>query len=99
MIFETHTGATVKYILPDDKANEAFDELDGNIKGVDWEVETEIKEPAAHMLHLNNNQYAAISGEEDDEDNDTESTGVENNGKITGVRHDDKTKGVDSDKK
>ena len=58
---------------------------------MDWEAE--IKEPAAH---INNNQYASLAGEEDDEVNDTKSTGVENDGKITGVRHDNKTTGVDS---
>ena len=47
------------------------------------------------MLQLNNNQYAALAGQEDNEDNDTESTGVENDGKITGVRHNNKTTGVD----
>ena len=50
---------------------------------MDWE--TEIQDPAAHMPKLNNNQYAALTGKEDDEDNDTESTGVENDGEITGV--------------
>ena len=40
LIFENHTGATVSDLLPDDEANEAFDELDGNIKGVDWGAET-----------------------------------------------------------
>ena len=49
------------------------------------------------MPQLNNNQYAALEGEEDDEDNDTESTGVENDGKIKGVQHGEKTTGVDSD--
>ena len=41
--------------------NEAFDEIDGNITGVDWEVETEIKEPATHTPQINNNQYAALA--------------------------------------
>ena len=49
------------------------------------------------MPQLNNNQYAALAGEEENEENDTKSTGVENNGKITGVRHDNKTSGVDND--
>ena len=48
------------------------------------------------MPKLNKNKYAALAGEEDNEDKDTESTGVENNSEITGVRHDDKTTGVDS---
>ena len=48
------------------------------------------------MPQLNNNQYVALAGEEDDQNNYTESTGVENDGKITGVRHDDKITGVDS---
>ena len=85
MIFENRTGATVHDILPDDEANEPFDKLNGNITGVDWEAETEIQEPVAHMTQLNNNQYATLEGDEDDEDNDTKSTGVENDGKITGV--------------
>ena len=63
MIFENRTGATVNGILPDDEANKAFNEIDGNIAGVDWEAE--IKEPAAHMTQLNNNQYAAMAGDED----------------------------------
>ena len=49
------------------------------------------------MPQLNNNQYAALAGEEDDEGNDNKSKGVENDGKITGVRHDDEITGVDSD--
>ena len=48
------------------------------------------------MTELNNNQYDALAGEEDNEDNDTESIGVDNGSKITGVRHDDKITGVDS---
>ena len=95
LIFENRTGATVNDILPYDEANESFDKIYGNITGVYWEAE--IQYPAAHMLQLNNTQYAALADEKDDEENDTESTGVENGGKITGVRHDDKTTGVDSD--
>ena len=83
LIFENRTGATVNDIMTDDKANEAFNKIDGNITGVDWE--TEIQDPAAHMPKLNNNQYATLAGKEDDEDNDTESIGVENDGEITGV--------------
>ena len=49
------------------------------------------------MTQLNNNKYAALAGEEEDGDNDTESTRVDNNGKITGVRHNKKTTGLDSD--
>ena len=56
----------------------------------------EIQDPAAHMPQLNTNQYAALAGEEEDEDNDTKSTGVGNDGKTTGVRHDKKITGVDS---
>ena len=37
------------------------------------------------MPQLNNNKYAALTGEEEDEDNDTKSTEVENDGKIIGV--------------
>ena len=40
LIFENRTGATVNDILPDDKVNEAFDEIDRNITGVEWEAET-----------------------------------------------------------
>ena len=96
LIFENRTGATVKDILPDDKANEAFNKIDGNIGGVDWEPETQ--DPAEHMPQLNNNQYAALAGDEDDEEIDTKSTGVENNIKITGVRHDNEITGVGNDK-
>ena len=95
LIFENHTGATVNDILPDDEANEVFNKIDGNISGMEWEAET--KEPVAHMPQLNNNQYASMAGNENDEENNTESTGVENDSKITGVRHDDKITGVDSD--
>ena len=96
-IFENRTGATVENILPDDKANKAFNKIDGNIAGVDWDAE--IQEPAAHMPHLNNNQYTELAGDADDEENDTKITGVENNGKITGMRHDNEIIGVDSDNK
>ena len=84
LIFENSTGATVNDIMPDDKANEAFKKIDRNITGVDWEAK--IQEPAAHMPQLNNNKYAALEGEEDDEDNDTEITGMENDEEITGVQ-------------
>ena len=93
LIFENRTGATVNDILPYDEANEVFDKIDENIPGVDWEAE--IQEPEAHMPQLNNNKYAALTGKEDDEDNETESTGVGNDGEFTGVQHDDKTTGVD----
>ena len=43
LIFENHTGATVNHILPNDEANEAFDEIDGDITGVEWEAEAEIQ--------------------------------------------------------
>ena len=69
LIFENCIGATVNDILPYDEANEVFDKIDENIPGVDWEAE--IQEPEAHMPQLNNNQYAALAGEEDNEDNDT----------------------------
>ena len=100
LIFEKHTGATVNDILPDEKANEVFNKIDGNISGVDSEAK--IQEPAAHTPPLNNNQYVELAGNEDDEkngddqENDTESTGVENDGKVAGVRHGDKITGVDS---
>ena len=51
----------------------------------------------AHIPQLRNNQYTALSGEEDNEENDTDSIGVDNDGEITGVRHDNKTTGVDND--
>ena len=35
LIFENRADITVKDILPDDDANEAFNEIDGNITGVD----------------------------------------------------------------
>ena len=97
LIFENRTGATVNEILPDDKKNEAFDEIYGNITGVEWEAEAEIQYPGTHTPQISNNQYAALVDEEENENNDNKSTGVENDGKITGVRHDDKITGVDSD--
>ena len=39
LIFENRTRATVNDILPDDEANEAFKQIDGNITGVEWETE------------------------------------------------------------
>ena len=63
LILKNHTGSTVNDILTDDEANEAFDELDGDITGGDWEAKMEIQDPAAHMPQLNNNQYAALAGE------------------------------------
>ena len=89
----------VNDILPDDKANETFDEIDGNITGVEWEAETETQEPETHTPQTYNNQYAALADEEENEDNDNASTGVDNNGEITGVRHDDEITGVDSNNK
>ena len=85
LIVENRTGATVNDILPDDEVNEVFDEIDGNITGVNWEAETEIQEPATHILQINNNQYAALADEEENEGNDNVSTGVDNAGEITGV--------------
>ena len=72
LVFKNCTGATVNEILPDDEVNEAFNEIDGNFTGVDWKAE--VQDPMAHMPQLNNNQYAALAGEEDNKDNDTEST-------------------------
>ena len=100
LILENRTGAIVNDILPDDEANEAneaFDKLDKNITGVVWEAETEIQEPATHMPQINNNPYAELVGEEDNEGNDNKITGVDNDGEITGVRHDDEITGVDND--
>ena len=99
LIFENRTGATVNDILPDDEANEAFDEINGNITGVEWDAETEIQEPATHIPQINNNQYAVLADKEENENNDNESTGVDNDGKITRVRHDDEITGVDSNNK
>ena len=64
-----------------------FNEIDCNIVGVDWEVK--IQDLESHMPQLNNNQYASLAGDEDgnkkghDQENDTESIGVENDGEIT----------------
>ena len=44
LIFENLTGATANDILPDDKANEAFNEVDRNITGVDWEAKIKIRQ-------------------------------------------------------
>ena len=83
LIFENRTGATVNNILPDDEANEAFNKIDDNIAGVDWEVE--VKEPTSHIPQLNINQYAALAGNDYDEENDNKRTGLDNDGKITGA--------------
>ena len=97
--FENRTGVTVNDILPDDKANEAFDEIDGNITGVEGEAEAEIQEPATHIPQINKNQYALLADEEENEDNDNKSTGVDNDGEITGVRQHEKITGLDSNNK
>ena len=49
------------------------------------------------MPKLNNNQYASLAREEDNEGNGNESTGVDNNCEIIDVRHDNKITGLDSD--
>ena len=97
LVFENRTGATVNDIQPEDEVNEAFIKIDGNIAGVEWEAK--IQEPEAHMPQLNNNQYAALAGEEDNEEKDNKITGVDNDGKIIGVRHNNKITGVDSNNK
>ena len=48
LIFENRTGATVNDILPDDKENEVFNEIDGNITGVECEEEAKSQEPSTH---------------------------------------------------
>ena len=83
--------------MPDEEADEAFNGIDRNITGVEWEAE--IQELEANITQLNNSQYAEIADKEDDAENDTESTGVENDRKITGVCHNDEITGVDSDNK
>ena len=74
--------------------NKAFKKINGYIAVVDWEaepLEQEIQETAVHIPHINNNKYAALAGDEDndkngdDQENKNKSTGVENDGKITGV--------------
>ena len=64
---------------------------------MEWEVDAETADPAAHTPQTFNNQYGALVDEEENEDNDNKSTGVGNDGKITGVQHDDEIAGVDSD--
>ena len=61
LIFENRTVATVYDILPDDEANEAFDKIDGNITGVEWEAEAEPQEPATYTTQTFNNQYTALA--------------------------------------
>ena len=39
-IFENGTRATVNDLLPYDEANKAFEKMDYNITGVEWEAET-----------------------------------------------------------
>ena len=62
-----------------------------------WEAETEIQEPATLILQINSNQYAALAGKEDNEGNNTESTGVDSDGKIIGFRHYGEITGMDND--
>ena len=69
LIFENLTGATVNDILPYDEANKAFDEIDGNITGVEWEAEAETQEPATQTPQTYNNQYAALENEDNDKKN------------------------------
>ena len=83
LIFGNRTGSTVNDILPDDKENEVFDKIDGNITGVEWEAEAETREPATYITQTFNNQYAALADKEENEDNNNESTGVKNDGEIT----------------
>ena len=64
---------------------------------MEWEAETEIQELATHIPQINNNQYAALAGEEDNGGNDNEITGVDNDGEIIGVQHNDEITGLDSD--
>ena len=71
--------------------------MDRNITGVEWQAETEIQQPETHIPQINNNQYAALAGEKDNEGNGNESTGVDSKGEITGVQHNDKTAEVDSE--
>ena len=105
IIFLNHAGVMVNNIFPDDDANEAFNKIDRNIAGVDWEAEPpeqEIQDPEVHIPHMNNNQYAALADDEgddeneDDQENDTKSTGVENDDERIEVRHGNKITGVDS---
>ena len=87
-IFENCDGVIVKNILPDDDANEAFNEINWNIAGVEWKaepLETETQEVAVHIPHINNNQYAALGDHEDNienedkKENHRKSTVVDNN--------------------
>ena len=49
-IFLNRTGPTVNDILSDDKVNELFNEIDGNIIRMYWEAE--MHDPAAHTTQL-----------------------------------------------
>ena len=69
LIFEKRTGATVNNLLPDDKTNVERLSLAGNITSVEWDAETEIKYPATQIPQINNNQYAALAGEWNSENN------------------------------
>ena len=105
LIFENHAGVTVIDILLDDDANKAFNKINGNIAGVEWEaepLEQEIQEVAVKIARIQKNQYAALADDEgndeneDKQENDTKSTGVENSSKSTGVCHENESTGVDS---
>ena len=72
IIVDNRVGVAVNDILSDDDANEAFSKIDRNIAGVEWEAEPldpELPEVAVHIPHINNNQYAALADNEDDDEN------------------------------
>ena len=89
MIFENCTGIAVDDISPDDDVNEAFRKMDGNIAELEWGTEPlEAKptetEPIEAIIHNNqymplpyNNQYVPLAENYEDNEDNNESTGVE----------------------
>ena len=108
LIFENCTGIAVDDVLPDYDANKAFREIDVELTGVELETEPlEAKltqaEPAGSILHNNqyillpnNNQYALIAENEEDNEDNNKSTRVED--ERTGVdSNDNKSTEVNSE--
>ena len=56
LVFDNGVGVAVNNILLDNNINEAFEKIDRNIEGVEWEAEPtdpENKEAALHTPHIN----------------------------------------------
>ena len=92
LIFYNPFGLAAYSILTDDDANKVFCETDGNIAGVEWDVEipeAELPEAEVHITHIHNNQYVAVEdhdkNDEYEHSNNNKGTKVDNDNEITGV--------------